>query len=262
MGTQNSNCITKCLNPVYSSCVFYSGDNIENTYFTICQGDTLDSIISQFSDTLTSLSETCKVKVSDSDNCCGYLEDKIVSTDESIDVSVSTYTDDDGNTCKRLDLSTSFTYNILYNNWVNTVNTSDDLIESYFVDAGVLEHDGDQVILETSVVCTANDVDDTAQVRFQVNGSNILPYMSLIANWSGGTKAVITRINSTTVRIRHEITYYDASGIQMDKQVVTTSNTTVPDLDSNSLEISYIESGGGGTVYIQYFDVKIFKIQV
>lgn len=70
-----------CLSKNYTSCIFYTG----STYTTaddgiqVCLGESLNTTLETIIDRLLSLDEQCTVKVSSTDECCGYLGEKLVS---------------------------------------------------------------------------------------------------------------------------------------------------------------------------------------
>ena len=77
----NSNNPNPCFSKTYTSCVFYTG----STYTTaddgiqICLGESLNTTLETIIDRILSIEDTCTVKVSSTDECCGYLAEKLVS---------------------------------------------------------------------------------------------------------------------------------------------------------------------------------------
>jgi hypothetical protein len=94
-----SNDPNPCLSKTYTSCVFYTG----TTYTTaddgieICLGKSLNTILETIIDRILSIEDTCTVKVSSTDECCGYLAEKLVSDT----LEFTTVTDEDTN-CQTL----------------------------------------------------------------------------------------------------------------------------------------------------------------
>lgn len=79
-----------CLSTNYTSCIFYTG----KTYSTavdgieICLGKSLNVILETIIDRILSIEDACTVKVSSTDECCGYLSEKITS--DSLDIETVT----------------------------------------------------------------------------------------------------------------------------------------------------------------------------
>ncbi len=88
-----------CLSKNYTSCIFYTG----STYTTaddgiqVCLGESLNTTLETIIDRLLSLDEQCTVKVSSTDQCCGYLGEKITS--DTLDITPSEL---DGSNCQTL----------------------------------------------------------------------------------------------------------------------------------------------------------------
>lgn len=93
-----------CLNKNYTSCIFYTGV----TYTTaedgiqVCLGESLNTTLETIIDRLLSLNEQCTVKVSSTDECCGYLGEKLVSeTVGTLDITTVTNEETD---CQTLNI--------------------------------------------------------------------------------------------------------------------------------------------------------------
>ncbi len=90
-----------CLSKNYTSCIFYTG----STYTTaddgiqVCLGESLNTTLETIIDRLLSLDEQCTVKVSSTDQCCGYLGEKLVS--DTLDITPSEL---DVNSCQTLSI--------------------------------------------------------------------------------------------------------------------------------------------------------------
>ena len=75
-----------CLSKNYTSCIFYTGTTYTTTDdgIQVCLGESLNDTLETIIERLLSLDEQCTVKVSSTDECCGYLNEKIVSDTLSI----------------------------------------------------------------------------------------------------------------------------------------------------------------------------------
>lgn len=99
----NSNNPNPCFSKTYTSCVFYTG----STYTTaddgiqICLGESLNTTLETIIDRILSIEDTCTVKVSSTDECCGYLSEKLDSPVGTLDITVS---EADGSGCRTLDI--------------------------------------------------------------------------------------------------------------------------------------------------------------
>lgn len=93
-----------CLSKNYTSCIFYTG----STYTTaddgiqVCLGESLNTTLETIIDRLLSLDEQCTVKVSSTDECCGYLGEKLVSNTVGT-LSITTVTDSETD-CQTLNI--------------------------------------------------------------------------------------------------------------------------------------------------------------
>lgn len=102
-----SHTISKSFPTIITSNIQYSGEelNTEGCGITICQGTAMNDIIADIYEQLCSEETTCLIKVSEDDECCNYLQGKLISSDDSISMEVVTTEDEDGNSCETLDLT-------------------------------------------------------------------------------------------------------------------------------------------------------------
>lgn len=93
-----------CFSTNYTSCVFYTGTTYNTTDdgIEICLGKSLNVILETIIDRLLSLDEQCTVKVSSTDECCGYLGEKLVSNTVGT-LSITTVTDSETD-CQTLNI--------------------------------------------------------------------------------------------------------------------------------------------------------------
>jgi hypothetical protein len=82
------NCANSCKSWNYSSCIIWDAPKIENEYFEICVGHTLSAIIKSMANFMVDNVSESKVYASASDECTGYLADKINS--ETLDIQTET----------------------------------------------------------------------------------------------------------------------------------------------------------------------------
>ena len=92
-----------CLSKNYTSCIFYTGATYSTAVdgIEICLGKSLDIILETIIDRILSIEDTCTVKVSSTDECCGYLAEKLDSPVGTLDITVS---EADGSGCRTLDI--------------------------------------------------------------------------------------------------------------------------------------------------------------
>jgi hypothetical protein len=81
-------CETSCKSWNYSSCILWNAPKIENEYFEVCVGDSLSKTIKAMVDFMTENISQSEVYISSTDECTGYLSDKIDS--ESLDIDIVT----------------------------------------------------------------------------------------------------------------------------------------------------------------------------
>lgn len=244
------NCVTRCLSPNYSSCVYWDSENIQSDCFTICSGDTLTSIIKSFADTICEINQTGKVKVNSSDACLGYLSDKLTSNDESITLTVNT--DVDG--CKTIDLSSNAQNILLYNNWTNLTVNSDDLM-SFSMDPNTLSTNGDQLEIEGNLVW----VEGEPEIKFYFDTSFYSIFLAENTLNSANVSVKISRISNTLVRWRLTVKYFDNSGVLTGEQYQISGNLTVSALSTNSITIKFTNISADDVTQ-QFMDIKLFRI--
>ncbi len=122
-----------CVNKQFTSCTYYTGEKLSTEdceLDDVCPQTNLDIIIKNFYNGICALGDTCKIRISENDECCDYLSSKLISTDDSITLTPVDAEDDDGNNCQTLDLSVNFPVEVLV--WHDLVQASPFTIATRF----------------------------------------------------------------------------------------------------------------------------------
>lgn len=245
-----------CENTTYSSCVKYTGKTYDSDCIDACQFSSLDDVIYSIMEKVCTISQTCKVKVSSTDECCGYLFNKITSADYSVTIEKIT-TVVDGVSCETIDLSAAAVIQpLLYNNRATVVGTTttSNLYE-YIMPAGTLA-DGEMLELEGS----GNNTNGTTSSswKFTFGGQNV-PLSALVLDGETTDSIVIkiniTRISATSIKyslwamgtVSYFTAFYAAAPI------------TVASMDANATTIRFVGIEASPYATGLGMSVKLFK---
>lgn len=254
-----------CQNTIFTSCIKYTGDTLNTTDCTlneICAGTELNDILENFYDTLCSVSEVCKIKVSSTDDCCNYLQGKLTSTDNSISFTKNSADDSDGNSCETLNLSSTYSPIIINDQTqYDLVNIGD--FNTYTITAGTVANNGDQIIIDTWFQ-SDTVVSDNPGISIKLNGSAyiILGFLSTIASIQIHTE--INRITTSTARTKTDYTFFTAPSFSIYPSASTfTIVSTVSNIDFTS-DITFTpsfstDSASNITMSNIGFTIKYFK---
>ncbi len=244
--------------------ILYSGKTYSTSsgsHFDICENTTTD-VLQQILDYLDTFEGNCNVKVNESDEVCGFLEDKIISSDSSVTIT-SVYENSPLTPPNYvLDLSVPSQVNVLFNRQIPVITSiASELITSfsYTLLANTLKNDGDILEIETSTKgSSTGGYIDTAGLRF-----GGIPYLTVSNNSIlGYRKAVsrITRISINSIKYENNTLGYDSSGIlQPASSRYASGSIITTDLSSTDINLTYTINGSIGqtanNLIIKYFAI-------
>ena len=230
----------------------YSTSNGSN--FDICS-DTLTTVLEDILDYLDAYEGDCKVKTNSSDGTCGFLADKIISSDNSVTIT-SVYDNTpltptdyilDLTVPAKIDIvnsETTLTSNIIITSSGNIYNEAVPNSQ----DVGRLENGGDTLKIECTIVNYNTTSGNTVTLSF---GGNILffPFVFGTNNSTIGVEVLlyITRVSNTSVRVIGSFSTLVTSFLGIYQSTQTSYFPavflTVNDLDSTTLTNNFIASG-------------------
>ena len=250
-----------------TSDIIYSGVTLktDNCGITLCQGNALNTVIKTLYDKLCDISTECTVMTSATDECCGYLQGKLLSSDNSISIEKVTTVIDDAN-CETLDLTVNVedVVHVLYNNQTTVSLTSADDFQTYTLPLGTLKTNGD--ILEiTSLYFTTGG---TGDVTVTLGALQIYTDHYTLSYTFNPRRLyvtlVVTRINSTHVAVDQIVNQLDSTDALVSTYIFRVGTAVVPNLDSTDLDITSTLSSVSGesispTIHNVEFIIKYFN---
>lgn len=257
--------MTKFSHPiVFSSQVKYSGDVLEldNCSITICNGDSLNEIIETLYTKLCEGVSECKIKVTEDDECCDFLDTKISSEDGSIIKEVLT---DETTGCQTLDLSVRDSIIVQYSNSTSTdylIDDADVILYNFTLDP-IMVTDGDELVIQFIISTDEDDDVPIPEIEVLMQGTQIFDI-----NYLGrGVVQVrvllhITRNNSTTVVTIGEAEFIDPSGEVLYKRSTYDNGTTLPfDMGTtvNPIIVRMNQGVDPVNVTAEFINAKYFK---
>lgn len=197
----------------------------------------------------------CSVKVSEDDNCCGYLEDKLISSDGSISFG---YTKTN---CQQIDLSANINQDSIVKYNTNTVasTTADSTIfKQVLIDSSVLDTDESSLILNFNV--GVDDGSNTVFYTMLLNGVTIGVVTLMSGEYGSLSNLRINRISSTEIYLSATIEIYTILNILSRKYTIFDNSITVNDLDTLT-NTFYLETGTilGVTMSNNFFTIDKFN---
>lgn len=262
--THNTDCLSVCqyntdLNTVLEDILNY----VDTCSLTIptCY-DLADNKLLTILQAVLDQSCECTVKVSEGDLCCGYLQDKLISSDGSV---IFEYTK---TSCQQIDLSvnTDNIYNSIVE--VSDLNSStlsiNGNIYNLSLPIGVLPTDGSALNINFVLEKDADTTTPTTNINIGANP------ISLITGLSGaGTINIysfrVVRTSNITVVLIGNVSYnqilnpFLGSYVELGRNFYSTASLTVSNLDLNALPITIstvISSGSitGNSLFIDKYN--------
>lgn len=242
---------------VLSGNVIYSGSTYNNSCIQVCSHTNLNTVLENMIDTFCSTVSAGKIKITSTDDCPGYIKDKLTSQDNS--VTFQTYST--GVNCQTLDLSVESTKTVLYNLQSTITRTTTGDFGTYTLPANGLVTNGDQLVIDVRFNVssatggvTLNLIFDTVTLQsFSISSLNltIVKYLKMSTSFS--------RLSGSNVQWETEITLLDANEeiMQMFNKM---GSSGIVNLSNTNVIKGNLSAIGGGNVKEQYLTVKLFKI--
>jgi len=251
-------------NYIPSSYIIYDG-----TTFLISDGDAVDAcsgnitindVLEDIINYLSDIQGNCAVKVSSTDTTCGFLIDKLTSTNDSIAISKVTTTIG-GVSQEIIDLKVNFPPSqnsiVLYSYYTNQIRTTTGTYSNftYTIPANTLD-DGDLLEVEAGIEITTG----TVQQAF-VNQIKIDNQLSTFR--VGGNTNNIIKLSSKFIKISNTSLYSIGLGETLGVNSFSNANLTtltVSDLSSNSVNIDLTcVISNNPTLTAKYIIIKLTK---
>ena len=252
-----------------TSNIIYSGNtlNTSGCDVIICSGNPLNSVIADLYNTLCALETNCKVQVSSTDECCDYLQGKLISLDESIHIEKVSTTDANGKTCETLNLTTNAvnTPIVLYNNQTPSVIYNTGSLITYTLDNGTLVNDGDIIEIETYFAIDTEDSSFSATLNIYFGSLSMFTLGNILSIPTNPQKVKvkinINRDDATHVSVNVDVLQLSSLNSYTNIYSYNNYHAVVSNLDSNDVDI---ETGvtaisGSGAITNNFLTVKYFN---
>lgn len=229
-------------NYIPSSYIIYDGDTFltsDGDAINACSGSiTINDVLEDIINYLSDIESNCAVKVSSTDTTCGFLFDKLTSTNDSIEISKVTTTIG-GIPQEIINLEVNFPPSqnsiILYSYYTDQNRTTTGVYTnySYSIPAGTLNN-GDLIEVEAFVEIVTGTI--------QQNYSNSIKIDNQTSSIkSGGNTGNYVRLVSKFIKISDTSIYSigigDISSVNNYNQSNLLSTLTVPNLSTNAVTI-------------------------
>lgn len=229
--------------------IIYSGTTLNACTPIICEGTNLNTVIASLYEALCNIQLNCKVQVSSTDECCGYLQAKLTSSDHSISIEKISSDNDDGDTCELLDLTVNVedVVHMLYNTQGQVTRTTTGDFNVYNLAANTLKTDGDMIEIESFYEIASG----SGVIYLTIDSVNLFTSHNAL-NYTFNPryirfKSKVTRIDATHISFFNEIAELDGVGDIVNINMYNTSSTVITSLTSNAVNISSTLHSVGGT---------------
>jgi len=249
--------------------ILYSGKSYSvsnGDLFDICN-DTVTTVLETILDYLNDFATDapCLVKVSDTDDVCNYLFNKLESTDNSVTITKNSITVANVTTeTVNLSVAQNSSSVVLYSDIVSVTRTTTGVYDTYSIPQATVAI-GDLIEIEGVIYLNGVNVNGTFSNRLRINSTDIII--------EGGPTPKATYIkfncefirkNTTDIYIKSRYSLdYDPTVNQQSSEFFggITTTLTVPDLDNNTLPITLdtVISGTGFSFDFNYMIIKHIK---
>ena len=251
-------------NYIPSSYIIYDGDTFltsDGDAINACSGSiTINDVLEDIINYLSDIESNCAVKVSSTDTTCGFLFDKLTSTNDSIAISKVTTTIG-GISQEIINLEVNFPPSqnsiILYSYYTDQARTTTGTYSNftYTIPANTLD-DGDLLEVEAGIEITTSTVQQAYSSSIKIDNQTSITR-------SGGNTSNIIKLSSKFIKISNTSMYSiglgETVGINSSSDVnLTTLPVSNLSLNSVNIDLTCLISNTP-TLTAKYIIIKLTK---